>query len=148
MIKYIWNLICNLFIKVKEYMAKLYLGDKRVKGVGVGSNYVSFVSGVRATGLHVTITSGTTSIASSAFNGAHLSAVTIPSSVTTINSFAFYFCSLKEVYFAGNPPTVNSSSFGGNSNVKMYHKANNTNWTSSIKTSNYGGASNVTWGTY
>lgn len=131
-------------------MARLYIGDNPVKGVGVGSSYVSLVTARKVTGFNLTITSGTTAIANSAFHDISIPILTIPASVTSIGARAFYFCNIKKVYFAGNPPTLadNSTIFGGNRDVKMYHKANNTNWTAAIKTDSYGGARNVTWGTY
>ncbi|MBP5595347.1 MAG: leucine-rich repeat domain-containing protein [Pseudobutyrivibrio sp.] len=98
----------------------------------------------------VTIPSSVTSLPNYCFyNCSSLPSITIPSSVTSLGSNCFYGCSnLTKVYFAGNPPSSLSPSAFKNLTLTIYHKADNSNWTSSIKTSTYGGATSVTWSTY
>ena len=153
-------------------MAELYWGDKRVIGIKPpGGEYVDLCT-YDIIGLDVTIPNETTSLAGSSFyQCTGLVSITIPSSVTSIGGSCFYGCtgltsitipssvtslgtscfrgcaSLTKIYFAGNPPTVQSNTFYGLT-LTIYHKADNSNWTSSIKTSTYGGATSVTWSTY
>lgn len=120
-------------------MADMYVGNKRVKGLSVGSSYFPIGrnpdnAAIGFTGFYITIPDGTTSIAANAFQGLAVKVVRIPASVTSIGSRAFYQCELDRVYFEGDPPTLDGTEvFEGNDKIIMYHKADNLKWTDEIK---------------
>lgn len=104
-----------------------------------GNNHISAIN----------IPSGVTTLGEQCFtNCSQLASLTIPSAITSIKDKAFWECvALKKLYFEGNPPTISSTALKGRS-LTIYTKSGNTKWTSSIKTSTYGGATSVTWATY
>jgi len=96
----------------------------------------------------VNIPEGVTRIGAEAFKDcSSLTSIIIPASVTSLGMDAFHCCkSLAQITFKGNAPKFISRVFW-DVTAKIYYPANNSTWTSSVK-SDIGSNCSLTWVKY